>query len=410
MPTDVESRTRTDRRARFREYMQKLNPTAPAQSVIDSGLALKDLHGSLYKVMAARADLDPGSQQILVGGIGSGKTTELLLTQRWLTDEFRSSALYIDISSETDLTGVNSGALLASFGQHMSRLVVTTGLGDTLSQEKRSALESMQKELDLFAFGKTEKRWIPDDYEQEPDEPGQYITFQTPGKLQPLFPPLQRDIREIQNNLTFFLDIFRENEIDLAVIFDGLDRLGDPEKFWAMAHQDLKVMRSLSIAVVSSAPISVLYGSNRQIAEEFDRVHHIPAVQYDPKRPDKLHSVLTQRGTGKLAHEAEIERIAHLSGGVLRDLITLARDAGEAAYLDLSEGVEARHVESAAKQLGGSYRRGLNASQIHTLRQLHSNRVFMASLQANIELLATRRVLEYSATDFQVHPVLEPFI
>lgn len=55
------------RRERFREYMRKLNPTAPARTALDSGLVLEDLHGSLYKTLAARADLDPGSQQLLVG-------------------------------------------------------------------------------------------------------------------------------------------------------------------------------------------------------------------------------------------------------------------------------------------------------------------------------------------------------
>jgi flagellar biosynthesis GTPase FlhF len=99
----------SQRRERFREYMRKLNPTAPARLAIDSGLVVEDLHGSLYKTLAARADLDPGSQQLLVGGTGSGKTTELLLAERWLEQQGQTLSLYSDISSETDLTSLNSG-------------------------------------------------------------------------------------------------------------------------------------------------------------------------------------------------------------------------------------------------------------------------------------------------------------
>jgi hypothetical protein len=63
--------------------MRSFNPTAPARSVIAAGLVYEDLHHKLYCNLAGRADLEPGSQQLLVGGIGSGKTVELLLAAQW---------------------------------------------------------------------------------------------------------------------------------------------------------------------------------------------------------------------------------------------------------------------------------------------------------------------------------------
>jgi hypothetical protein len=61
MPSPSEVVSKNDRRGRFREYMRKLNPTAPAQSILQLGLAVQNLHGSLYQTLAARADLEPGS-------------------------------------------------------------------------------------------------------------------------------------------------------------------------------------------------------------------------------------------------------------------------------------------------------------------------------------------------------------
>jgi hypothetical protein len=423
MPTETEVNTRLDRRERFRIYMQKLNPTAPAQTVIELGLASTDLHESLYEKLAARADLDPGSQQLLVGGIGSGKTTELLLAQRWLNEKQESVCLFIDISAETDLSGLHSGAIVAGFGVHLSRAFRNSAAGKGLSKIDSSEVKKYTDEVKHFAFGKTESIWVPDDdypeQEYEPDEepdyepdyePGHYVRRTTPGKLQPPFPALQRDLKEITKALEFFISRLRSQQLDTVVIFDGLDRLLTPEKFWSVVHQDFRALRSLGVAVLAAAPLSVLYGKGRSVTDHFDRVHHIASVSIDPGKTAKLKSVLVQRGAAELALRPDIERIAKASGGVLRDLITLARDAGEAAYLDGSDGIKSTHVRAAAKQLGEGYLRGLSAGQLKLLRKLARDRSIDLSSEPAVELLATRRILEYSATDFRVHPALEPLI
>jgi hypothetical protein len=88
MPATIsKSMQASQRRERFREYMRKLNPTAPARLAIDSGLVVEDLHGSQFKGLVARADLEPASQQLVVGGTGSGKTTALLLAEKWLEQQ-----------------------------------------------------------------------------------------------------------------------------------------------------------------------------------------------------------------------------------------------------------------------------------------------------------------------------------
>jgi len=86
--------------------MRAFNPTAPARDPIEAGLVCEDLQRFLFRNLAGRADLEPGSQQLLVGGIGSGKTTELLLAERWLHEQGHMLPLYIDISAETDLSNI----------------------------------------------------------------------------------------------------------------------------------------------------------------------------------------------------------------------------------------------------------------------------------------------------------------
>jgi hypothetical protein len=402
------------RRDRFRKYMQAFNPTASAQEAIDAGLVFETLHSSLHLNLAGRADLEPGSQQLLVGGIGSGKTTELLLATRWLRSQGNVLPLYIDITSETDLSALNSGSLLASFGIHLSILLLGNA---ALSKEAADRLKALYEKIKEYAYGKTETVWVEDDYsdrdEQDDDDHdgnlddyrGYYTTRNTPGKLQPPLPKLQRDIRSIREPLEHLLTTARETYKDIVVIFDGLDRLLVPDKFVAVVHQDLRVLRSLRISVLATAPISILYGVGRSVAEQFDRVQHLAVVPADPGH-GFLQAVIERRGGYELLSREDADAICHYSGGVLRDLISLARDAAEEAYVSGHESIASADVEKAIQQLGTSYLRGLGPAAIKTLTDLDKSRSFQVNLPANVELLVTRRVLEYSSTDFRVHPAL----
>lgn len=423
MPATIsKSMQASQRRERFREYMRKLNPTAPARLTIDSGLVVEDLRGSQFKALVARADLEPASQQLVVGGIGSGKTTALLLAEKLLEQQGQTLSLYIDISSETDLSGLNSGALLASFGLHLARTFSSKGFGDDLDDAKNTALKDAASDIERFAFGTRKSVWQPSrsaaDYLGMSDplqglrSPmfGHYVTEGVPGRLPPPVPVLLRDIQVIQKSLGTFIAAIQARSLDIVAIFDGLDRLPSPDRFWTVVDQDFRALRQMRVGVMAAAPQSVLYGQGRAVSEHFDRVHQIRALSPDPEAGGYLKSVLSHRGGTDLLGQDVVDLICEGSGGVLRDLITLARDAGEAAYIEGAEEILAQHASAAIKQLGESYLRGLGPEQMGILWQLKKERSFDVAANPNIELLVTGRVLEYSATDFRVHPALEPLL
>jgi hypothetical protein len=91
---------------------------------------------------------------------------------------------------------------------------------------------------------------------------------------------------------------------------------------------------------------------------------------------------------------------------VLRDLISLARDAAVEAYIAGHDSITFQGIENVGQQLGTGYLRGLGAYEIRILRDLEKTKSFNVGGPGNLELLLTRRVLEYSATDFRVHPAL----
>ena len=406
---------RLKRRDRFRAYMQAFNPTAPARGVIEAGLVYEDLHSSLFRNLAGRADLEPGSQQLLVGGIGSGKTTELLLAERWLREQGHVLPLYIDISEETDLSSLNSGSLLASFGMHLARQLYTDFQVFTQKTEETEKLKRTYSRVNEYAYGKQVRVFVPEDEpdldsegeEDDENEKGYYAIQNVPGKLKPPLPALRRDIREIRAPLEEFLALARSVHKDIILFFDGLDRLLDPTKFWSVAHQDLRLFHGLKVSIVSTAPIPVLFGVGvgQSVSDQFDRVHHLPVVATVPEH-GPLRSVLERRHGYELLSQQEADSICRYSGGVLRDLISLARDAAEEAYVSDHESVNSEDVEKVVRQLGTGYLRGLGPEAIKTLLNLEKSKSFRIDQPANVELLVTRRVLEYSSTDFRVHPAL----
>ena len=108
--------------------------------------------------------------------------------------------------------------------------------------------------------------------------------------------------------------------------------------------------------------------------------------------------------------EESADLLCRASGGVLRDLITLARDAGEEAYVEGDTRVQAPHARVAIQQMGEGYLRGLGPEQIAILRRLTEFGSFDVASNSGTELLVMGRVLEYSAREFRVHPTLLPLL
>ena len=365
MPSSVTApEGQLSRRDKFRAYMQAFNPTASARNVIEAGLVFDDLHQSLYRNLASRADLEPGCQQLLVGGVGSGKTTELILAERWLRDHGHVLPLYIDTSAETDLSSLNPGALLASLGLHSGeQLSASFSVGDSTEEVKEKAKQAYNI-IKQYAYGKKEfvqsgdSTRIAEAYAELLAKRG--IVRETPGKLKPPLPVLNRDIREIRDPLEQLLNLLRGTCKDVVAIFDGLDRLLDPTKFWSVVHQDLRLLRELKVSVMATAPLSVLFGAGvgQSISDHFDRVHHLTVIASEPANTS-LWSVLEKRSATNLLNPEIAGSVCNYSGGVLRDLISLARDGAEEAYVSDRDYISVGDIEKVAQQLGNGYLRGL---------------------------------------------------
>src|SRR5580658_4051454 len=106
-----------DRRQIYRPFLERLNPIALNLSVAQRKLIVvppadprDPKQPPIYEVFAGAAELNRGTQMALVGGIGSGKTTELRLTMDRLRRHDDAVNVFLDASEFTDFSETNPGA------------------------------------------------------------------------------------------------------------------------------------------------------------------------------------------------------------------------------------------------------------------------------------------------------------
>lgn len=406
----MESSTVTfDRRQVYRPFLASLNPASPGTL---GNLIVTPEHDPrqpdqppIHVAFANAAELTRGVQMALVGGIGSGKTTELWLTDKVLKRHEDAINVLIDLAEITDLNGLNPGAALIAVGMELFRKLK--------KQQKSDEIKTAYQSLRVLATGKTD--WVepePEEYDpsaDDDDEHVQLVPVHTPGLLKPRFPAIQRQVTDVLDLTLAIAGPLVDSDAQITIMIDGLDRLIEPERFRRFVEQDLRALRGTPISIIVAAPLLLWFDKSRFLQDYFDDAKHIPAAISDPAKSDFLKQVLVRRGAGDLMGEGEISEIARFSGGVLRDLITLARTAAEAAYREDKDRIDAEHVRSAVRQLGKRYLLGLGHSQLARIGRLTDNQEFSVDNPKSREMLVNRQVLEYFSDgrdSFAVHPAL----
>ena len=392
-----------DRRRIYRPFLERLNPIALNRSAAQRDLIVPPSSDPrdpsqppIYEVFAGAAELNRGTQMALVGGIGSGKTTELLLTMDRLGRHDDAVNVFLDAAEFTDFSETNPGAMLAAIGLRLIARI------DKRFGEPSEQVQSASAKLRELALGTTELYELPD-YE------GDYIPVHVPGLMKPRFPELKERVAEVKALLGTVLSPFLEHDSQITVIVDGLDRLIEPTRFRKFAEQDLRAVRGMQVTIIDAAPLLLWYDDNRFLQDYFDVVRHIPAAVIDPGKSGFLKSILKRRGAGELMSEASMSAICRFSGGVLRDLLELAQSAAQHAYRDAEDGIGRQHVRAAVRQLGNRYLAGVGATRTRLIRRLLRDKQFSPESADSKDLLVSRRVLEYSHGGrdyFLVHPAL----
>lgn len=377
--------------------MARMNPTADPLAAIRDGLFV-ERPGSVWSTLQRRLEVDPVSTHLVLGGIGSGKTSELLVSSRSLHKSLKPEGDHVgysDVSKRFDLDGPPTpGVLVALAGLELIR-VIATPTGER-SAELIRATESLQRFANGYHF---------EDYGD--------ISYYHPGVLS----GASEDDRtpELAEQVDHLKTLLANNPgggRHAVFFFDSLDRLPRPENFVTLVQNDIRALKQAGIGAVVVGPVRYVAGNDRGLTELFEHTHF--QLSIDPREEAGLVflcDILRRRaGAVDLLPEECLRPLASASGGVLRDLITLAKRAAEEAYVAGRDSVQLSDVAEARDAMGRGLAVGLDDEQVKALRKVHEAEKFVVRGERELSLLETRRVLLYSGNRWVVHPALAPLL
>ena len=255
----------------------------------------------------------------LTGGIGSGKTTELLAIQRALASVEDIRCVLVDVPARHRIDKSGPGVLLAIAAIEAAAQLNAVSSAETRSYELNTAIQNIQK----LASGYWEHAEMHDE-----DDDAPYATVWVEGLLAAPSPsgPVQELVAALPHVLTALPTRF-------VLLLDGLDRLVDTSAFARLISEDVPAIVALGMGVVVVGPQHLRFRNERIVQDRFTSVHlHGASSLGTEEGLEFLVGVLRARIAPGVLPDDSCRALAQWSGGVLRDLIALARAAGEDAY------------------------------------------------------------------------------
>jgi len=385
----------SDRLKFFRRLMSAFEGTSNPQRAVERGFYV-NLPNNPIEEITGRVALRPSSVHLLFGGIGSGKTTQLLLTQQALNELEDIKAIYVDVSLVTDISDLQSCALIAIAGIELINILGMSG------SSSNSDLENFKKRINKAAYGYTE--YIPTEIVDGKSKEVNYkglISTENRSSILLAFSALSKAaVSTIKKEIIF--------------LFDGLDRLSQSKTFINYALDDVIEINKTGVGSILVGSIIIPYTERVNIAGIAGYSYFLPYL-------DVLENIEVKRfftdifkardPENCIAQDARELLIFHC-GGVLRDLMSLCQASIEEAYIDGSDMITAQHANQAILALARSKLIGLTDANINTLRKVSAEKSFSPRTSEDFDLLLTGHILEYRYPQqrFVVHPILVPLI
>ncbi|MCJ8281248.1 MAG: hypothetical protein MJK14_15560 [Rivularia sp. ALOHA_DT_140] len=388
----------------FRERMAAFEGAANPQEAIESGYYVRAPGKLLAETLSARVALRPASSHLLIGGIGSGKTTQLLVACEKLKEIGDIYPIYIDVSLHTDISKITSGVLTAIAGVELSKL-----LKDSEDYNIQYSITEIRK----VAYGYSEKVNISQSNLNKRNNI-QYEKI----KHQGIIPSKHINSFE-KNNLISAVSKLISHVTDnygiIVLLFDGLDRLNNDKTFLEIVDSDIEYISENKIGIVLAGPLSCLYRyKNNPIENSLNYFYRQPCfdVENDSEAYNFFVQIIKARSQDNFIEESAIDLLVRYSGGVLRDLVNLTQAAIEETYISGDEKTSNNYVLNAIESLGKSQILGLSNEELEVLQIVMKKGQFIPRTDQDIKLLVSRRIIEYiyPKQRYAVHPAIVPII
>ena len=394
----------SDRLKFFRRLMSAFEGTSNPQRAVERGFYV-NLPNNPVGVITGKTALRPSSVHLLFGGIGSGKTTQLLLTQQALNELEDIKAIYVDISLFTDISELQSGALIAIVGLELIK---------TLQGQNTSDLNDSKRIFERLLHGNSEI--VTHHQPRVTQATGATGIMLNVGNSQAFTTTEKRENRSSVLQAFAKVSTFVNEKLAKQVVFlfDSLDRLRESQMFVKPILDDVVEINKYGLGAILVGSIVTLYTERVNIVKNTENFYFLPYldVLQDAEAQQFFIDVFKLRDPEKLINQMAREMIIFNSGGVLRDLMSLTQAAIEEAYMDGSSLVMEQHAEQAIISMLRSKIIGLTDLSIDILIKVATEKSFFPRTSEDFELMLTGHILEYEypRQRFAIHPTLVLFI
>jgi hypothetical protein len=407
----------------FRQQMSVFEGSANPFKAIENGYYVPQPGKSVSDRIADRIALRPASTHLLLGGIGSGKTTQLLkILDRIDSFPEKTYVRYIDVSLSTDIAKIEPGVLVAIIGITLASLMVDSGenkiKNDIEAVRKIAYGYSETKELNQITESIFKNRLY--DYESGVSaidvalgrSQVKKVERHYPGILSPVSKQKSNTLTNAVQNLYFAIKKKHEH---VVFLLDGLDRLDNSKAFSSMILNDMREISAIGISCVVVGSVKILHEEYRDILEQaVDYLDYQSCwdVANDKDARNFFGLVLSNRAAQDFITSDAKESIIRYSGGILRDLINITQSSIEESYLLGDDNITLIHVDKAVQTFGRAKLLGLTKSDIDILQEFANGRSLPPSSDDEIKLLITRRIIEYMHPERRctIHPALLPIL
>jgi hypothetical protein len=379
--------------------MAAFEGAANPSEAIESGYYVHAPGKLLVDTISGRIALRPSSSHLLLGGIGSGKTTQLLVACQQINEIEDTHAIYVDVSLYTDISQITSGVLTAIAGVELAKLIEDS--------EDENIIQSIDS-IHTLANGYTYYYDGYDDYDSDSD----LISIKgiIPKKSEGY--GIRLDLLELVSKLT---KAASEKYGNIVFLFDGLDRLDDTKVFIKLVYSDAKAISSVGIGLVLVGSLTAIYGNYRDTVDKsLDYFCYQPFfdVENDLEAYNFFEKIIQTRSSEDFIEESAIKILILSSGGVLRDFITLTQASIEETYLSGEDQVGQKQVLKAVDSFSRSQLLGVSDKELIILDQVIKTKTFIPRTDEDFRLLVRRLILEYREPkiSYAVHPAIKQIL
>ncbi|MDY7012923.1 MAG: hypothetical protein SVX43_04850 [Cyanobacteriota bacterium] len=399
-----------DRLQFFRQQMAAFEGSADPRRAIESGYYVEQPRKSLAESIAARIALRPSSTHLLLGSIGSGKTTQLLRACDRLNEIEDISAYYVDVSSYTDIYDIKSGFFISILGLFLSE--IGNFIDPEATQKHRQIIEEIVHGNNPKTLNQQLLKQLDDDIIQLRDEISRRQPKGILSSKSIKYSP-EKKLGQALVNLQNI--IFTKSKKKIVFLFDGLDRINNIEGLLSFLIPDLKRISEIEIGMILVIPLVTEHTKYWDaLNQSVTAVHYQPHfdIENDSEARDFFEKILKKRSVEDFIDPVAIEDLIYFSGGVLRDLINLTQAAIEESYLSNSNELLQIYVTVAAGSFGRAKILGVSNTEIETLKKIVLTNEFIPRTNEDLRLVMTQRILEYQYPKlrYAVHPTIKPLI